>query len=201
VVTGREVTAAEVAGADRTVVWATGGRPRPPEVPVGDGVEVVGARDVLAGAPLPPGPVVVHDPVGGPAGVGVAELLAAAGRAVTVVTPHEVVGVRLAGDLAPANTRLLRAGVRRETASLLRSAGDGAVLLADRWTGALRTLPCAVLVDAAAGLPGEVPPGAVPAGDVVAPRTVLEAVLEGRRAAAEVLGPGGCPPQPAGPSV
>jgi 2,4-dienoyl-CoA reductase (NADPH2) len=185
VVTGREVTAGDLAGEERAVVWATGGLPRPLDLPAG--VPVVRAADVLDGAVLPSGPVVVHDLAGGPAGAGVAELLAQAGREVTVVTPDEVVGVRLAGDLAPANTRLMRAGVRRETASLLRAAADGEVLLADRWTGAVRSLPCAVLVDTGPGLPGELPPGVVPAGDVVAPRTVLEAVLEGRRAAAALL--------------
>jgi hypothetical protein len=131
--------------------------------------------------------VVVHDPVGGPAGVGVAELLAAAGRQVTLVTPDEVAGVRLGGDLAPANARLARAGVRRETGSVLRAAGGGVAVLADRWTGEERSVPCALVVDAGPGLPGEVPPGAVAAGDAVAPRTVLEAVLEGRRAARALL--------------
>ncbi len=147
----------------------------------------VSAADVLAGGELPPGPVVVHDPVGGPAGVGVAELLAAAGRQVTLVTPDEVAGVRLGGDLAPANARLARAGVRRETGSVLRAAGGGVAVLADRWTGEERSVPCALVVDAGPGLPGEVPPGAVAAGDAVAPRTVLEAVLEGRRAARALL--------------
>ncbi|RBY75544.1 mycofactocin system FadH/OYE family oxidoreductase 1 [Geodermatophilus sp. TF02-6] len=174
--------------ADSGDVIATGARPRPPGYVVAGEACVLTAADVLAGAAVPPGPVVVHDPVGGPVAVGVAELLAAAGREVTVATPDEVVGVRLGGDLAPANTRLLRAGVRRETASVLRAVGDGAAVLADRWTGERRELPCAVLVDAAPGLPGRVPPGAVAAGDVVAPRTVLEAVLEGRRAARTLLG-------------
>jgi mycofactocin system FadH/OYE family oxidoreductase 1 len=145
------------------------------------------AADVLSGAELPPGPVVVHDPLGSPAGVGVAELLAAAGRDVALVTPDEVAGVRLGSDLAPANARLARAGVRRETSSLLCSVGGGSAVLADRWTGQERRVPCAVLVDAGPLLPGDVPPGALGAGDAVAPRTVLEAVLEGRRAARELL--------------
>jgi mycofactocin system FadH/OYE family oxidoreductase 1 len=145
------------------------------------------AADVLAGAELPPGPVVVHDPVGGPVGVGVAELLAAAGREVTLVTPDAVVGERLGGDLAPASARLARAGVRRETSSRLCSARDGVAVLADRWTGEERAVPCAVVVDAGPGLPGDVLPGALAAGDAVAPRTVLEAVLEGRRAARALL--------------
>ncbi len=158
-------------------VVAIGARPR----------EGLTAADVLAGVELPPGPVVVHDGTGGPTGVGVAELLAAAGREVTLVTPDEVVGERLGGDLGPANARLARAGVRRETSSVLCSAGDGVAVLADRWTGEQRRVPCAVLVDAGPLLPGDVPPGAVAAGDAVAPRTVLEAVLEGRRAARALL--------------
>ncbi|GAA5652597.1 mycofactocin system FadH/OYE family oxidoreductase 1 [Geodermatophilus obscurus] len=145
------------------------------------------AADALAGAELPPGPVVVHDPVGGPVGVGVAELLAAAGREVTLVTPDAVAGERLGGDLGPANARLARAGVRRATSSVLCSAGDGVAVLAGRWTGEERWVPCAVLVNAGPLLPGDVPQAAVAAGDVVAPRTVLEAVLEGRRAARALL--------------
>jgi 2,4-dienoyl-CoA reductase (NADPH2) len=165
--------------ADGGDVLATGARPR--------GHAVLTAADVLTGAVLPPGPVVVHDPGGGPVGVGMAELLAAAGREVTLVTPDEVVGVRLGGDLAPANARLARAGVRRETSSVVLGADEGVAVLADRWTGEERPVPCAVLVDAGPLLPGAVPPGALGAGDAVAPRTVLEAVLEGRRAARAVL--------------
>ena len=65
-------------------------------------------------AALPPGPVVVWDPVGGPVAVSVAELLAGLGRAVTLVCPDFVVATQLSltGDLAPANSRLLQAGVR-----------------------------------------------------------------------------------------
>ncbi|MGY1640505.1 mycofactocin system FadH/OYE family oxidoreductase 1 [Geodermatophilus sp. SYSU D00703] len=163
-------------------VVATGASPRSPTP------GVLTAADVLAGTELPPGPVVVHDPAGGPAGTGVAELLAAAGREVTVVTPDEVVGVRLAEDLAPANTRLLRAGVHRRTEVVLRGVQGGTAVLADRWTGTEIRIPCAVLVEAGPARPGGVPDGALAAGDVVAPRTVLEAVLEGRRAAQVWLG-------------
>ncbi|MEI4274071.1 mycofactocin system FadH/OYE family oxidoreductase 1, partial [Klenkia sp. LSe6-5] len=107
---------------DDADVVATGGRPGTPVVP-----GAVPAADVLAGAPLPDGPVLVHDPVGGPVGVGVAELLAAGGREVTLATPEDVVGTRLgpAGDLVGANRRLARAGVRRVTAVAL-VAWDGA---------------------------------------------------------------------------
>jgi mycofactocin system FadH/OYE family oxidoreductase 1 len=187
----------ETPSTDGAVVVATGSRPRPPEFAV-DGGCVVTAAEVLAGAQLPGGPVVVHDPVGGPIGVGVAELLAAAGRQVAVVTPDVVVGERLGGDLAPASTRLLRAGVRRETSSVLRSADGRVAVVEDRWTGRSRTIPCAVVVDAGPLLPGDGLVGGLPVGDAVAPRTVLEAVLDGRRAASALLAgrSGGVPPAP-----
>ena len=161
-------------------VLATGGRPRPPEFEVGGCV--VTAAEVLRGVQLPDGPVVVHDPIGGPVGVGVAELLARAGREVAVVTPDRVVGVRLGTDLADANGRLMRAGVRRETDSELVRVDDRVAVLRNRWTGVERRIPCAVLVDCSPPLPSG---GTV--GDALAPRTVLEAVLDGRRAARELL--------------
>ena len=174
------------------VVLATGGRPGPRSYEVEDGARVVTAAELFAatGAPdglLPAGPVVVHDPVGDSVGVAAAELLALAGRPVTVVTPDQVVGSRLTrtGDLAPANTRLQQAGVHRATTALLRSAGPGRAVLADRWTGSTREVACAAVVDCGHRLPedGLRTGSAVLAGDAVAPRTVLEAVLEGRRAA------------------
>ena len=66
----------------------------------------------LSGRDLHDGPAVVHDPVGGPVGVAVAEHLAAAGRPVAIVSPDPVIGTLLAltGDLADASARLQRAG-------------------------------------------------------------------------------------------
>ncbi|HEX6857804.1 MAG TPA: mycofactocin system FadH/OYE family oxidoreductase 1 [Streptosporangiaceae bacterium] len=136
---------------------------------------------------LPDGPVVVFDPVGGPIGVAVAELLAAAGRKVAFVTQDPVAGtlLSLTGDLADANVRLQRAGVTRELRSLLREVSGGTALLEDVWTGAQRRVGCAVLVDCGHRLPEETlylaRPGTPRAGDCVAPRTVAEAIREGRR--------------------
>jgi hypothetical protein len=137
---------------------------------------VVTVAEVLREKALPEGPVVAHDPIGGPAGVGVAELLAVAGRDVALVTPRRVVGD------PKANGRLMRAGVRREVSSELVAVDGEGALVRDRWTGAERRIPCAVLVDCSPLLPGG---GAI--GDALAPRTVLEAVLDGRRAARELL--------------
>lgn len=170
---------------DDADVVATGGRPAVPVVP-----GAVAAADVLAGAALPPGPVLVHDPVGGPVGVGVAELLAA-DREVTLATPDDVVGSRLGpvGDLVGAHRRLARAGVRREAAVELVSWSDGEAVLRRRWAPDEVRIACVAVVDAGHRLPGRALPDTRRerfAGDVVAPRSVLEAVLEGRRAALAV---------------
>jgi 2,4-dienoyl-CoA reductase (NADPH2) len=175
-------------------LWATGGVARVSPVP---GLVSVTAAAVLAGAALPAGPVVVLDPLGD-AGVAMAELLAAAGRDVAIVTGDPVVGHELGGDLVPAQARLLAAGVRRVVRHAAAGGADGVLTLRHVDTGETTTLPCAALVDAAPRAPGPVPPDAVTvdgvlvagprvlAGDVVAPRTVHEAVLDGRRAAARV---------------
>ena len=181
VVLGHAVDSAELASYPGRVVLATGSVARPSDA--------VDARDALRGE-LPDGPVLVHDPVGGPVGVGIAEKLAAAGREVRIVTQDPIVGtlLSLTGDLADCNTRLQRLGVRRELKSLLRRASGGTALLEDTWTGSQRSVPAAVVVDCGPRLPQEelYRTGMLRAGDCVAPRTVLEAVLEGRRRALEI---------------
>jgi 2,4-dienoyl-CoA reductase (NADPH2) len=195
--TGAEVTAAALDAAragGQEVVLATGARAAPLGVPVDGSCLVVEASALLVdgAGTLPDGPVVVHDPVGGPIGVGVAEWLAGAGRDVALVTPDPIAGtlLSLTGDLADANTRLQRAGVRRQLRALLRGVHHGQALLDDVWTGERRTVGCAVLVDCGHRLPEETlylaRPGTLRAGDCVAPRGVLDAVLEGRRRALDV---------------
>jgi 2,4-dienoyl-CoA reductase (NADPH2) len=154
---------------------------------------------------LPEGPVVVDDPVGNATGVAVAELLAAAGRPVALVTGDLVAGTQLSltGDLAPANARLARAGVEVVKGSVVTEVLDGVVRLANTYTGAKDERPAAVLVDAGARLPAPLGPVDGPeanlvVGDAVAPRTVYEAVLEARRAVLAVAGAG--PAGGAGPT-
>jgi len=170
----------------------------------------IDALAALSGTAALPGmgSLVVHDPVGGPVGVAVAEWLAAerqdaagqdapprSGRRVTIVSPDPVIGTQLSltGDLADANVRLQRAGVTRELRSRLRAAGGGTALLEDVWTGAQRRIDCDLLVDCGHRLPDEElyrqRPDTVRAGDCVAPRTVHEAILEGRRAACGIGAP------------
>lgn len=203
--TGKDAAVADLDGArarGEAVVLATGSRAAPPDAagvrgdhPHSAPAWVDGRTACVEGpAALPEGPVLVHDPVGGPIGVALAEWLAEAGRPVALVTQDQVVGTLLSrtGDLADANTRLQRAGVRRELRATLRRLDSGRAVLEDVWTGTSRDVPCGAVVDCGHRLPEETlaraRPGTRRAGDCVAPRTVLEAVLEGRRLALDLAG-------------
>jgi 2,4-dienoyl-CoA reductase (NADPH2) len=204
--TGVEVGVADLDAAERdgvAVLLATGSRSGPLGYPRSaamltdtvltaaefEAAVLAEGSTVAALAGLPPGPVVVHDPIGDWTGVGVAEQVAAAGRETVLVTPDQVAGTQLAitGDLAPANARLDRGGVARELRSLLRAVTAGRALLEHVWTGERREIGCALVVDCGHRLPEEslwlARPHLARAGDCVAPRTVYEAVLEARRAA------------------
>ena len=122
---GHEVSAAELDDAvaqGMRVLLATGSVPGPRNYRIAPDAHVVEAADLVALATsggldqLPEGRAVVFDPIGGPVGVGVAELLAANGRPTSIVTQDQIAGSQLAltGDLAEANSRLQRAGVQRE---------------------------------------------------------------------------------------
>lgn len=177
---GVEAGPEDVAG--REVVVATGSVPGPRGFKVDGGV-VLDVVEALGGE-TPEGPVVVHDPVGDFVGVGVAELLAGRGVETAIVTQDQVVGTQLAltGDLADANARLQRAGVALEKRSRLREVRADHVVLEDVHTAETRERPAATVVHCGHRLPDQRLDG-VRIGDCVAPRTVHEAILEGRRAA------------------
>ena len=108
------------------------------------------------------------------------------GDRAVLVTQDQIAGNELSrtGDLAPANTRLAQRGVRIERRSLLRAARAGEVELEDRFSGERRRVACVAVVDCGFRLPTDpLPDVHHQAGDCVAPRTILEAVLEGRRIA------------------
>jgi hypothetical protein len=201
--TGVEADVAHLDATERAgtgILLATGSRsgPRPcaSDAPVLSAAEfeadvlAVGSTEAAL-ARLPAGVVVVHDPIGDWTGVGVAEQVAAVGRRVAIVTPDAVAGVQLSrtGDLVPANTRLQRAGVTRELYSLLRGVRGGRAVLEHVWTGERREVDCAAVIDCGHRLPEDglwaAHPDLPRVGDCIAPRTVYEAVLEARRAAAE----------------
>jgi len=175
-------------------------QPDPEGVPIGiDGLAVLdGGLGIL-----PEGPLVVDDPIGGPIGVAMAEWLAAGGKTVAIVTQDPVAGNGLSrtGDLSAANGRLARAGVRRELRCRIVGVGSGEVVLEDVLTGERRQLPCVAVVDCGHRLADDrlwsTRSNLVRAGDCVAPRTALEAILEGRRRAVGLARANHEPPAPA----
>jgi hypothetical protein len=196
-VTGHDVALEELDAHDGPVVCCTGSRTGRRDYSVAEFATVLTAAEVLradrAVDEVPPSPAVVFDAIGGPIGIGTAELLVALGASVTLVTPDFVVGEQLAlsGDLAPAGVRLQQAGVELIKRSIVRSVAPDHVVVEHRDSGELRSLPAAALVHAGYRLAEDTLYKAVAAtrsdvvvaGDAVAPRTVLEAVLEGRRVA------------------
>jgi hypothetical protein len=137
--------------------------------------------------PLPEsGTVVLHDPIGGPIAIALAQWL---GQRAILVTPDNIAGNELSrsGDLAPANVRLAQQGTRVVKRALVRSviqSGEGvSVEVQDRYSGETTTYDAAAFIDCGFRLPTEhISTRFHLAGDAVAPRTVLEAVLEARRA-------------------
>ncbi len=207
IVTGHDVTLEELDAHTGPIVCATGSRPGRRSYDVSAPGVAVFAPEVLSAERLlgerGPGAAVVWDQTGGPIGVGVAELLAGFGDPVVLVTPDFVAGEQLSrtGDLAPASVRLQQAGVQILTHSIVRGVDMSGVTVEDRFSGEQRVVPDALLVDAGPRLAEDSlyrsfdlaarPAGATAVvGDAVAPRTVHEAVLEGRRAALELTGAG-----------
>ena len=142
--------------------------------------------DVHRGAILPAGQIALFDPIGGPIAVALAEDL---GDRAILITQDHIAGNELSrtGDLAPANVRLAQRGVTIERRTLLRIVRPGEIEIEDRFSGQRRSISCAALVDCGFRLPTDQLAGAdLFAGDCVAPRTIYEAVLEGRRAALAV---------------
>ncbi len=194
VVTGHEVTLEEIDSHEGPIVHCTGSRPGRRDFEVAPGAATATAAEVLSAerhvAEPPPSPVVVWDPIGGPIGVGVAELLATLGAAVSLVTPDHVIGAQLArtGDLGPANVSLRQRGVELVGRSAIVKVDPKGVTVEHRYSGERRLIESALCVDAGFLLPEDsiwrASGGRHPrAGDAVAPRTIHEAVLEGRRAA------------------
>jgi mycofactocin system FadH/OYE family oxidoreductase 1 len=169
-------------------IVATGGVSGTLPFVVEPGAVVLHDVEVFGGAPLPEGPIVVWDPIGGPIAISMAEWLADAGRTVTLVTPDLLVGEKLAlsGDLAPSQSRLHGRGITLQKRALLRRVSTESVTVEDRFSAASSTIPVAAVVACGQRLPDTSvdPEELLPQiGDRVAPRTILEAVLEGRRAA------------------
>ena len=166
-----------------TIIQCTGSQPGRREYEVTDPSMVLDIADVRRGVAPPDGRIALFDPIGGPIAVALAEEL---GERAILITQDHIAGNELSrtGDLAPANVRLAQRGVTIERRSLLRSVRRGEVEIEDRFSGTRRSISCAALVDCGFRLPTDALPGVDRrAGDCIAPRTIYEAVLEGRRAA------------------
>jgi mycofactocin system FadH/OYE family oxidoreductase 1 len=167
-------------------VQCTGSRPGRRDYAIHDSSMVLDVAAVRGGVVLPSGPIALFDPIGGPIAVALAEELG--GRAILITQDH-IAGNELSrtGDLAPVNVRLAQSGATIVRRALLRAVRSGQVEVEDRFSGEHRVIACAVMVDCGFRLPTEPLERAdLQAGDCVAPRTIYEAILEGRRAALAV---------------
>jgi mycofactocin system FadH/OYE family oxidoreductase 1 len=174
---------------DPISIVATGGSPASVPFEIADGAVALSAAHVLGNGAraLPDGRVAVWDPIGGPIGISVAETLVAQGRSVVLITPDLLVGEKLAlsGDLAPSQQRLHGGGIELVKRAVIRKVTPTSILIEDRFSGDRSEVNATSVVLAHHWVPDTSidPDERVPqVGDRVAPRTVLEAIREGRAA-------------------
>ncbi len=172
-----------------SVLAAVGSQTRSLEYTVSDDGVVIDALEFLGDRELPDGPVVVWDPIGGPIGISIAETLAP-DRSVSLIAPDQIAGtlLSLSGDLASASTRLAQAGVYIAKRSELASVENESATIESRVDGSSRVIRAVAVIDAGHRVPSGqaqalADAGATLIGDAVAPRSLYEAMLEGRRAA------------------
>ena len=175
------------------VIVATGSIPRNPDIEVNDDPVLLDARDVIGGAEVPSGRVVVADWRCDWVGLGVAQLLAEHGRKVSLcvdgympgemlqqyVRAEMIAAVHKAGVDVITNVRVF--GVDQDTAYLQHRLSGQPVLLGDvaATVFSVGPLSLAGLLDELTDYGDHV----IGIGDCLAPRTVEEAVLEGLKAA------------------
>jgi 2,4-dienoyl-CoA reductase-like NADH-dependent reductase (Old Yellow Enzyme family) len=169
------------------VIVATGARPYAPAVPPPPGVTVIDAWQAIVHPDAVAGPVLVADWGGEWSGLDAAEVLAAAGARVALACAATVPGETLHQYQRNAYlARLDRAGVTIRH-HLELAVTEGEVALRHVFSGRLEALGDARTLVLAQGRRPEASvwrvaaerPGATRAGDVLGPRTIEEAVLEG----------------------
>jgi hypothetical protein len=167
------------------VIVATGSQPGVRDYAVAAEAVVLDVGELRLGRSTLPedGTIVLFDPIGGPIAVALAEQL---GDRAVLITQDNIAGNELSrtGDLAPANSRLQQRGVTIERRSLLREVGRAHVVVEDRYSGVRRAIACVAVVDCGFRLADDqFASHGSRVGDCVAPRTLLEAIREGRAAA------------------
>jgi len=202
---GVEATAGSVLALDPDVVIvATGSLPSrpwwaPPEPGAGE-LPVIDVTDVLTGAFVPSGRVVVIDEVGFHQATSVAELLADRGCEVEVLSPGMVVGQDLGITLDMENwwLRATAKGIVQTTDSVIVGLEDGALTVLHHPTGATTPKTADWVVLAIPGQPAEALYRELTArtatsgveihrvGDCVAPRRAHAAVIDGNRVGASL---------------
>jgi mycofactocin system FadH/OYE family oxidoreductase 2 len=150
---------------------------------------VVDVRDVLAGRASPSGAVLVYDELGFHPATSTAELLAARGAAVEIMTPGMVVGqdLGLTLDMPLFHRRAQAAGITFATDRVIIDAAPGEVTVLHHLTGRIERRRCDWVVTAVPPRPSDalwstLRGGPVPVfriGDCVAPRRIDAAVREG----------------------
>lgn len=170
------------------VVLATGAHPAAPSWAHG---RVVDVREVLSGAVRPEGVVLVYDELGFHQAPAAAELLAARGCAVEILTPGMVVAQDLGTtlDMELFHRRAHAAGITLTTDRVVTGAVDGRVDVLHHPTGrsehrAVDWVVAVVPPEPDDALWTALRDGPVPVhriGDCLAPRRVPSAIVEGHR--------------------
>jgi dimethylamine/trimethylamine dehydrogenase len=172
-------------------------------IDLGPGVEVLTPDDLLRGA-LPDGErVLVYDDDHYFMGGALAEVLRAAGRTVTLVTPESLVSAWTVNTMEQGRIqgRLLGLGVEVVVSRTLARAGGGRAVTSCVFTDAERDHECDAVVLVTGRLPNDELAGDLEAagagatvrlvGDALSPGTIAAAVWDGRRYAEELDAPPG----------
>jgi dimethylamine/trimethylamine dehydrogenase len=181
-------------------------------IPGAPASHVLTLEDVLAAPEPPEGHCLVYDCEGYFVGVGIAELLAAAGARVRLVTPLPVVAPYLDRTLEgqPVRERLAQLGCELESDTELVSIGGASCIL--RRYGRSREVPASTVVLATARRSSDVlhrelstDPAALERsgiaalyaiGDCVSPRLLADCIFDGHRLAREIDSPNPARPLP-----
>ncbi len=178
------------------VVVATGAVPITPWWASGSGATICHALDVAAGTVVVSGRVLVVDEWGFHQATSIAELLAARGADVTVISPGMVVGQDLGVtlDMEAWWTRASAAGITQNPNTMVVASNDDGVTLQNVLTGTTTTERFDAIVVAAPGAPNRSIGDSLRsmgvdvrfAGDSLAPRRAHSAVIDGEREGASL---------------